>query len=87
LSIVEAAAVAVEAGLTQQPDPQSGLPGARFADQQDIAGTAQEVQPGQDLDLCLVPTRGKKDSWGLIPKTSHPLSGSCMAHPIRGAGR
>src|SRR5208283_5068625 len=57
LRIVEAAAVAVEAGFTQQPDPQSSFTSTGSADQQDIVGTAQEVQPGQGLDLCLADPR------------------------------
>ena len=44
-------AVAVEAGLAQQPDCQAGLSGAGFADEQNVVGPAQEVQPGQCLDL------------------------------------
>jgi hypothetical protein len=39
-------------GLAQQPHSQPGLAGAGFADEQDIVGTAQEVEPGEDLRLA-----------------------------------
>jgi hypothetical protein len=51
LSIEEAAAVAVEAGLTQQADRQPGLAGSGLAYEQNVVVPAQEVQPGERLDL------------------------------------
>ena len=54
LGVVEAARVAVEAGLAQQADRDSGLAGAGLTDQNDVLVAAQEVQSGQGADLGAV---------------------------------
>ena len=56
LGVVEAAGVAVEAGLAQQADGDSGLAGAGRTDEQDIVVAAQEVQSGEGADLGPVDT-------------------------------
>src|SRR5262249_12272139 len=54
LSIIEAAAVAVEAGFAQNADGNARLAGPRFPAEHNVVGPAQEVEPGQRLDLPLV---------------------------------
>jgi len=51
LRVIEAAAVTVETRLAQQSHGQSGFARTRFADEQDVVGPAQEVQPCEGLDL------------------------------------
>ena len=53
LGIVEAAAVAVEAGFAQEPEGNSGLAGAGRPDEQDIVGTTYEVEAGKGVDRAL----------------------------------
>jgi hypothetical protein len=57
LGIVEAAAVAVEAGFAQEPEGDTGFAGAGRTDEQDIFGAAQEVEAGQRVDLRFVDPR------------------------------
>src|SRR5215475_4058342 len=51
LGIIEAAAVAIEAGFAQDADGNSRLAGPGFPREHDIVCPAQEVEPGQGLDL------------------------------------
>src|SRR5262249_37085451 len=51
LGIIEAAAVAVEAGFAQNADGNASLAGPRLPRENDVVGPAQEVEPGQRLDL------------------------------------
>src|SRR4029077_9921928 len=57
LSIIEAAAVSVETGLTQQRHGNYGLAGSGGSHQQKIVGAAPEVEAGEAVDLRLV------DAW------------------------
>src|SRR5262249_32372047 len=51
LRIIEAAAVAVEARFAQNADRNSTLAGPSLARENDVVSSAQEVEPGQRLDL------------------------------------
>src|SRR5262249_44923795 len=57
LSIIEAAAVAVETGLAQNADGNSGLARAGLPREHDVISAVWEVEPGQRLDLPLVEAR------------------------------
>ncbi len=54
MGIVEATAIAVETGLSQQAAGQTGFAGAGWTDKDQVLGTAYEVQTGEGLDLDFI---------------------------------
>jgi len=79
LGIVEAAAVTIETGLAQQPIRQSGLAGAVVPDDRMLSDPAQEVNPGEGLDLRL------GDPW--LTANEQVSTTSAMADALAGGDR